>query len=38
MEYSYPFSPDWSTEEVIDVIKFLKQLSARMKRELVEKS
>lgn len=22
MEYSYPFSPDWSTEEVIDVVKF----------------
>ncbi|RUL51934.1 MULTISPECIES: UPF0223 family protein [Lysinibacillus] len=22
MEYSYPILPDWSTEEIIDVIKF----------------
>lgn len=22
MEYSYPISPDWSTTEIIDVIKF----------------
>lgn len=22
MEYSYPISPDWSTEEIIDIIKF----------------
>ncbi|MEK9197630.1 UPF0223 family protein [Ureibacillus sp. 179-F W5.1 NHS] len=22
MEYSYPLSPDWSTTEIIDVIKF----------------
>lgn len=22
MEYSYPFSPDWKTEEIIDVVKF----------------
>ncbi|RJS62059.1 UPF0223 family protein [Bacillus sp. PK3_68] len=26
MEYSYPFSPDWSTEEVIDVIKFFEAI------------
>lgn len=22
MEYSYPFSPDWSTTEIIDVVRF----------------
>ena len=22
MEYSYPILPDWSTEEIVDVIKF----------------
>ncbi|AHN20754.1 UPF0223 family protein [Lysinibacillus sphaericus] len=22
MEYSYPFSIDWSTEEIVDVVKF----------------
>ena len=22
MEYSYPILPDWSTEEIIDVVKF----------------
>ena len=22
MEYSYPISPDWSTEEIVDVIQF----------------
>lgn len=26
MEYSYPFSPHWSTEEVIDVIKFFEAI------------
>ncbi|HWK22633.1 MAG TPA: UPF0223 family protein [Ureibacillus sp.] len=22
MEYSYPFSPDWTTTEIIDVVRF----------------
>ncbi|MFJ3387059.1 MULTISPECIES: UPF0223 family protein [Lysinibacillus] len=22
MEYSYPFSTDWSTEEIVDVVRF----------------
>ncbi|WP_203362181.1 UPF0223 family protein [Bacillus sp. REN10] len=26
MEYSYPFSTDWTTEEVIDVIKFFEAI------------
>lgn len=35
MEYSYPFSIDWSTEEIVDVIKFFLKASSRpMKRAL----
>ncbi|WP_338753843.1 UPF0223 family protein [Bacillus sp. FJAT-52991] len=26
MEYSYPFSTDWTTEEVVDVIKFFEAI------------
>lgn len=26
MEYSYPFSTDWSTEEVIDVVAFFEAI------------
>lgn len=26
MEYSYPLSPDWSTEEIIDVVKFFESV------------
>lgn len=26
MEYSYPFSTDWSTEEVIDVVSFFEAI------------
>ncbi|MBM7647274.1 uncharacterized protein YktA (UPF0223 family) [Bacillus ectoiniformans] len=26
MEYSYPFSTDWTTEEVIDVVKFFEKV------------
>jgi uncharacterized protein YktA (UPF0223 family) len=26
MEYQYPFSIDWSTEEVIDVVKFFETI------------
>lgn len=37
-EYSYPFSFDWSTQEVIDVIKFFELLKKLMRRELNEKS
>lgn len=34
MEYQYPISLDWSTEEIIDVVKFLKALEKLMKKEL----
>ncbi|WP_100330777.1 UPF0223 family protein [Bacillus xiapuensis] len=26
MEYSYPFSPDWTTEEVIDAVRFFEMI------------
>lgn len=26
MEYQYPIEPDWSTEEIIDVIKFFENV------------
>lgn len=26
MEYSYPFSTDWSTEEIVDVIAFFQMI------------
>lgn len=31
MEYQYPIDYHWSTEEIVDVIKFLKRLKGRMK-------
>ncbi|MBM7586675.1 uncharacterized protein YktA (UPF0223 family) [Bacillus pakistanensis] len=39
MEYQYPFSIDWSTEEVIDVVKFFETIEKAyekgIKRELL---
>lgn len=32
MEYAYPISPDWSTEEIIAVVKFLRELNKRTKK------
>ena len=42
MEYSYPFSTDWSTEEVIDVIAFFEAIEqvyekGIIKEELMER-
>jgi uncharacterized protein YktA (UPF0223 family) len=36
MDYQYPLDLDWSTEEVVDVISFLKRLRKLMKKELIE--
>ncbi|KOS62426.1 UPF0223 family protein [Lysinibacillus agricola] len=39
MEYSYPFSTDWSTEEIIDVVQFFegieKAYEKGIKREVM---
>lgn len=28
MEYSYPFSTDWSTEEIVDVVQFFEGIES----------
>jgi uncharacterized protein YktA (UPF0223 family) len=28
LEYQYPIDPDWSTEEIVDVIKFFESVEA----------
>lgn len=28
MEYSYPLSPDWTTQEIVDVVKFFEAVEA----------
>ncbi|MBQ0139225.1 MAG: UPF0223 family protein [Kurthia sp.] len=42
MEYSYPFSTDWSTEEIVDIIAFFqiieKAYETGVKREAVLKA
>ncbi|MEG0259506.1 MAG: UPF0223 family protein [Lysinibacillus sp.] len=39
MEYSYPFSTDWSTEEIVDVVQFFegieKAYEKGIKREVM---
>lgn len=39
MEYSYPFSTDWSTDEIVDVIAFFQMIEKAyetgVKREVV---
>ncbi|MEK4228585.1 UPF0223 family protein [Solibacillus sp. FSL H8-0538] len=39
MEYSYPLSTDWSTQEMVDVVKFFEAVEAAyekgIKREVV---
>ncbi|WP_071395482.1 UPF0223 family protein [Bacillus tuaregi] len=39
MEYQYPIDPDWSTEEIIDVIRFFETIEQAyekgVKRELL---
>ncbi|MFL1995145.1 UPF0223 family protein [Lysinibacillus irui] len=39
MEYSYPFSTDWSTEEIVDVVQFFegieKAYEKGIKREIM---
>ena len=39
MEYSYPLSPDWTTQEMVDVVRFFEVIELAyekgVKRELV---
>ena len=39
MEYSYPFSPDWTTQEIVDVVQFFegieKAYETGIKREVM---
>lgn len=37
MEYSYPFSTDWSTVEIVDVIRFFEGVEQAYEKELKEK-
>lgn len=36
MEYSYPFSTDWSTEEVIDVVAFFEAVENTYEKGIVK--
>ena len=38
MEYTYPFSIDWSTSEIVDVVQFFEALKKRMKMVSREKN
>lgn len=35
MEYSYPLSPDWSTQEMIDVVKFFECVEAAYEKGII---
>lgn len=36
MEYSYPFSTDWSTEEVIDVVSFFEAIEQAYEKGILK--
>ncbi|WP_050181569.1 UPF0223 family protein [Domibacillus robiginosus] len=38
MEYSYPFSTDWSTEEVIDVVSFFEAIEQAYEKGIVKET
>ncbi|MBS4177267.1 UPF0223 family protein [Lederbergia citrea] len=36
MEYQYPFSQDWTTDEVIDVVKFFQAIEKAYEKGIVK--
>lgn len=38
MEYSYPFSTDWSTEEVIDVVSFFEAIEQAYEKGILKET
>lgn len=38
MEYSYPFSTDWSTEEVIDVVSFFESIEQAYEKGILKET
>lgn len=35
MEYSYPLSPDWTTQEIVDVVAFFEAVEAAYEKGIV---
>jgi len=38
MEYSYPFSTDWSTEEIVDVVQFFEGIEQAYEKGIKRES
>ena len=38
MEYTYPFSLDWSTEEIVDVVQFFEAIEKAYEKGINEKN